>query len=127
MASFPTVRVAAIQATPVILDGEACIDKAARLLNEAADDGAQLAVLPECFVPLYPSNAWAQSAAGFGGWDEFWERLWENAVDVPGPAIDRLTAVCRERNVYCAATASSCRPSTSGCSTGSGRATTWGS
>ncbi|HEY8763167.1 MAG TPA: carbon-nitrogen hydrolase family protein [Solirubrobacteraceae bacterium] len=102
MASFPTVRVAAIQATPVILDADGCIDKAARLLHEAADDGAQLAVLPECFVPLYPSNAWARSAAGFAGWDEFWERMWENSVDVPGPAIDRLSAVCRERDLYCA-------------------------
>lgn len=54
MASFPTVRVAAIQATPVILDADACIDKAGRLLHDAADAGAQLAVLPECFVPLYP-------------------------------------------------------------------------
>jgi nitrilase len=70
MVAFPTVRVAAIQAAPVILDAEGCIDKAAGLLGEAADQGAQLAVLPECFVPLYPSNAWARGAAGFGGWDE---------------------------------------------------------
>jgi nitrilase len=99
---FPTVRVAAIQATPMILDAEGCIAKAERLLNEAADAGAQLAVFPECFVPLYPSNAWARDAAGFAGWDELWERLWENAVDVPGPLIDRLVAVCRERDLYCA-------------------------
>ena len=30
MTNFETVRVAAIQATPVILDGEACVDKASR-------------------------------------------------------------------------------------------------
>ena len=102
MVAFPTVRVAAIQATPVILDAEATVSKAARLLHDAADAGAQLAVLPECFVPLYPSNAWAREAAGFAGWDELWERLWENAVDVPGPLLDRLVAVCRERNLFCA-------------------------
>jgi nitrilase len=102
MVAFPTVRVAAIQATPVILDAEACIDKAVGLLGEAADQGAQLAVLPECFVPLYPSNAWARAAAGFGGWDELWERLWQNAVDVPGPLLDRLIDVCRARDMYCA-------------------------
>ena len=62
----------------------------------------QLAVLPECFIPLYPSNAWARGAAGFGGWDELWERLWENAVDVPGPLLDRLVEVCRERELFCA-------------------------
>src|SRR3954452_23899675 len=90
MAVLETVRVAAVQATPVVLDAEACIDKAARLLNEAADGGARLAVLPETFVPLYPSNAWARGAAAFGGWDELWEQLWLNSVDVPGPLLDRL-------------------------------------
>jgi len=99
--AFPTVRVAAIQATPVILDAERCAQKAERLLHAAADRGAQLAVLPECFIPLYPSNAWARGAAGFGGWDELWERLWENSVDVPGPLLDRLVGVCRERERFC--------------------------
>jgi nitrilase len=99
--TFPTVRVAAIQATPVLLDADGCVDKAVRLLHEAADRGAQLAVLPECFIPLYPSNAWARGAAGFGGWDELWERLWENSVDVPGPLLDRLVGVCRERELFC--------------------------
>ncbi len=102
MVSFPTIRVAAVQATPVILDGDECVEKAVRLLNAAADGGAQLAVMPECFVPLYPSNAWAKGAAGFGGWDELWERLWENAVEIPGPRLSRLCDACRERNMYCA-------------------------
>ncbi|MGZ4174889.1 MAG: carbon-nitrogen hydrolase family protein [Solirubrobacteraceae bacterium] len=98
---FPVVRVAAIQATPVILDAEGCVAKAERLLHEAADRGAQLAVLPECFIPLYPSNAWGRGAAGFGGWDELWERMWANSVDVPGPLLDRLVTVCRERELFC--------------------------
>lgn len=76
--------------------------KAERLLHEAADRGAQLAVLPECFIPLYPSNAWARGAAGFAGWDELWEQLWANSIDVPGPLLDRLTVVCRERDLFCA-------------------------
>ncbi|HEY2317561.1 MAG TPA: carbon-nitrogen hydrolase family protein [Solirubrobacteraceae bacterium] len=101
MTAFPTVRVAAIQATPVVLDAEGCVAKAERLLHEAADRGAQLAVLPECFIPLYPSNAWGRGAAGFGGWDELWERLWANSVDVPGPLLDRLVAVCRDRELFC--------------------------
>jgi nitrilase len=99
--AFPTVRVAAVQATPVVLDAEGCVEKAARLLHEAADRGAHIAVLPECFIPLYPSNAWARGAAGFAGWDELWERLWANSVDVPGPLLDRLIDVCRERELFC--------------------------
>src|SRR5438128_2475007 len=101
MTTFQTVRVAAIQATPVILDGPGCVEKAIRLLHEAADAGARLAVLPETFIPLYPSNAWARHAASFAGSDGLYRQLWENAVDVPGPVIDRLAAVCRERALYC--------------------------
>ena len=102
MTTFQTVRVAAVQATPVILDAEASVAKAERLLGEAAAAGARLVVLPEAFVPLYPSNAWAQGAAAFGGWDELWERLWRNSVDVPGPHVDRLVRACAAHDVHCA-------------------------
>ena len=102
MTAFPTVRVAAIQATPVILDAEATVEKACGLLAEAAGQGVELAVLPETFVPLYPSNAWAKGASSFGGWDELWERLWLNSVDVPGPLTDRIAAACAELGIHCA-------------------------
>src|SRR6476620_6912305 len=101
MATFETVRVAAIQATPVILDAEATVDKAIELLNRAADDGAQLAVLPETFVSLYPSGTWAHAAARFAGFDELWERMWDSSVDVPGPLVDRIAAACAERDIWC--------------------------
>src|ERR671922_1365910 len=95
-----TVRVAAIQATPVILDAEASVAKAVKLLEEAAGQGARLAVLPETFVPLYPSNRWARGAAAFGGWDELWERLHANAVEVPGPLADELAAACERLGIH---------------------------
>ena len=101
MVRFQTVRVAAIQATPVILDAPATIAKAVGLLEAAADDGAQLAVLPETFVPLYPGNAWGKAAARFGGFDELWERLWANSVQVPGPQLDPLVEVCARRDLHC--------------------------
>jgi len=101
MTEFETVKVAAIQATPVILDAEASVEKAASLLAKAAGVGAQLAALPEVFVPLYPSNAWAKDAPAFGGWDELWQRLWESSVDVPGPLTQRLVEACREHEIWC--------------------------
>jgi nitrilase len=96
-----TVRVAAIQATPVILDAEASVDKAIALLEDAARERAQLAVLPETFVSLYPSNAWAAPAARFGGFDELWERMHASSVEVPGPLVDRLAAACRRLGLHC--------------------------
>ena len=100
MTSLPTVRVAAIQATPVILDAEATVEKAVELLGEAAEAGAGLAVLPETFVSLYPSNSWARKAAGFGGVDELWERMWSSSVDVPGPLVDELAEACRAHSIH---------------------------
>ncbi len=102
MTEFPTVRVAAIQATPRILDAEGTIEKAVALLREAAAQGAQLAVFPEAFVSLYPSGAWAAGAASFSGWDELWERLWASSMEIPGPLVARLTEVCTELDVHCA-------------------------
>src|SRR5436305_2026955 len=102
MATFETVRVAAIQATPVILDAEATVEKAVGLLAGAAEAGARLAVLPETFVALYPSNAWAQGAGAFAGWDELWERMWASSVDVRGPLVARLVGACREHGIHLA-------------------------
>ena len=96
MALFDTIRVAAVQATPVILDADATIDKAVDLIGEAADRGAALVVFPECFVSLYPSGAWAAPAATWAdGCDELWERMWASSVDTDGPHVERLARPVR--------------------------------
>ena len=103
MAEFKTIRVAAVQATPVILDAEATIDKVISLLGEAADSGATLVVFPECFVSVYPSGAWAAQATSWNErWDALWERLWASSIDVRGPLVGRLAAACAERGVHLA-------------------------
>jgi nitrilase len=103
VAGFETVRIAAVQATPVILDADATVDKAIALLDVAASDGASFVVFPECFVSLYPSGAWAAPAATWSdGCDELWERMWASSVDVGGPLVDRLVDACAERGVHIA-------------------------
>ncbi|MDQ2965871.1 MAG: carbon-nitrogen hydrolase family protein, partial [Chloroflexota bacterium] len=57
------VKVACVQAEPVILDREATIDKLARITGEAAGEGASLLVFPEAFIPVYPSSSWAKALA----------------------------------------------------------------
>jgi predicted amidohydrolase len=100
MTVLRSVRVAAIQATPEILDAEASVAKAARLLQAAVDAGAELAVLPECFVSIYPSNVWARASASFSGSDALWERMWLSSVDVPGPLVDELAEACRRHGIH---------------------------
>ena len=51
---MPVVRVAAVQASCVLMDKQATLDKVAELTAKAAALGAQLVVFPEVFVPGTP-------------------------------------------------------------------------
>src|SRR3954447_4351052 len=103
MTSFDTVRVAAIQATPAILDVERTIEKAERLLTEGGEPAARPGGLPGGLSSFSPSGSWAGSTNPWNeAFDALWERMWANSVDVPGPMIDRLAAVCRERDLHAA-------------------------
>ena len=104
MDDLPTVSVAVVQAAPVLFDREATVDKARRLIGEAAAQGAQLVLFPEAYVPAYPRGlsfgtvVGARSAEG----RRTWQRYWANTVDVPGPTTDALGKAAREAGVYLA-------------------------
>lgn len=90
---FPVSRVAVVQAAPVFLDRNASVAKACRLIAEAGQRGARLAVFPETWLPGYP--VWFDVAPGAVLWNDpaakaVFARLVANAVDVPGPAIKAL-------------------------------------
>src|SRR5437588_288346 len=87
------VTVAAVQATPVFLDRDATTEKACTLVKEAGGRGAQLVVFPETFVPTYPDWVWRVPAWSDG---EYVRRLYDQAVEIPGPVTDRLGAAARE-------------------------------
>ena len=96
------VKVACVQAEPVILDRTSTIDKLAALTAEAAGNGAQLVVFPETFIPAYPSSVWARA---FAGWADprakaAFAWLVRESVAVPGPDCDRLGAIAKEHGVW---------------------------
>ena len=91
-----SIRAAAIQAAPVFLDAQATLEKATRLIEEAADQGARLIVLPETFVPGYPVWLWAGSNAGQPDLEaSAFARLHANALEVPGPGAALLGRAAR--------------------------------
>ncbi len=95
------VRVAVVQASPVVLDAEASVEKACALIGEARARGARLIALPEAFVSLYPTSRWAHAAARFTSEAaELHRRMWAAAVDVPGPLTDRLGAAARRAGAW---------------------------
>ncbi len=97
------VRVAVVQASAVVLDADASVTKACDLIGEAAAGGARLIALPEVFVSLYPSSRWAHACARFSSAAaEVHRRMWNAAVDVPGPLTDRLGTAARQARAWVA-------------------------
>ncbi|MBX3603862.1 MAG: carbon-nitrogen hydrolase family protein [Piscinibacter sp.] len=96
-AGEPTL-VAAVQASYVLLDREACVDKAAALIAQAAQRGARIVVLPEAFIPGAP--VWIDSRPIWDGDADWYALLVEQAVVVPGPVTVRLGAAARAAGAY---------------------------
>jgi len=92
-----TVRVAAIQATPFFLDREASLDKAIRLIAQAAERGASLAAFGEGWLPGYPIHAWGAPDSELW-WDLAAEYL-NQAIQVPGPDTEALCQAAVESNI----------------------------
>lgn len=101
---FPQVKVAVVQAAPILFDRDATVQKACQLIAEAAAEGAQLILFPEAFIPAYPRGlsfgtvVGSRSPAG----RLTWERYWANAVEVPSLATEQLGAAARQAKAYVA-------------------------
>ena len=99
-----TVRVAVVQAAPVVFDLEKTLEKAIGLIREAAEKGANIVVFPETFIPGYPRGltfGFNIGARTMEGRKDF-QRFHDNCVAVPGPEVDILGKAAAENNVYLA-------------------------
>ena len=92
MTSARTVKAAVVQAGAVPFDTKACVDKAVRLIGEAASTGARVILFPEAFITGYPKGLNYGLVVGARdpvGREEF--RLYlEAAIAVPGPETEAL-------------------------------------
>jgi nitrilase len=96
------IRAAVVQAAPVVFDVPRTLDKLADLAADAARRGAALAVFPEAFVSAYPKGLGFGARMGLRspeGREEF-RRYYDSAVDVPGPAAERIGAAARANGLY---------------------------
>lgn len=96
------VRVAVVQAAPLVFDTGRTLAKLHDLTAEAASRGARLAAFPEAFVSAYPKGL------GFGarigsrspeGRDEF-RRYFDSSIEVPGPATETIGQAARRHRLY---------------------------
>ena len=97
MLELPKFKAAAVQAAPVFLDTDATVDKACRLIAEAAGNGAQLVAFPEVFVAGYPYWSWIANPIEGSPW---FERLARSAIEIPGPEIAKIAQAAARHKTH---------------------------
>jgi nitrilase len=102
--NLSSVSVAVVQAAPVLFDRQATVNKACALIREAAAQGAQFILFPEAFIPAYPRGLSFGMRVGSRSPEgrQVWQRYWEQAVEVPSAATEKLAEAVREEGVYVA-------------------------
>ena len=101
-AAITSVRVAVVQAGAVPFDTEACVDKAVRLIGDAAGIGAKVIVFPEAFIPGYPKGlnyGLTVGARDAAGREEFRLNL-DAAIEVPGSHTRNLGEAAAANQAY---------------------------
>jgi nitrilase len=96
------VKVAVVQAASVVMDKDKSTEKAVKLTLEAGNNGANIVVFPEAFIPAYPRGLSFGAVVGsrsLEGRKDFY-RYWENSIAVPSEETDRLGEAARKAGVY---------------------------
>ena len=95
-------KIAVVQAAPVLFDKDACVEKAVKLIHEAAAQGSELIVFPELFIPCYPYGMTFGFTVGSRNADgrKDWKRYYDNSILCPGPETEILGAAAKEAGAY---------------------------
>lgn len=92
-----TIKVAAAQIRPSLFSLDDSVQRVITAMADAAEQGVELIVFPETFLPYYPYFSFVEPAVLMG---RSHLKLYEQAVTVPGPSIDAIAASARQHGVH---------------------------
>lgn len=93
-------KIAIVQTAPVFLDKTETIKLAVEKIEEAVDQGADLVVFTEAFIPGYPAWIWRLRPGGDWSLSEsLHARLLENAVNLASDDLEPLYEAARQHQV----------------------------
>lgn len=95
-------KLAVVQASPIMFNKEKTVEKALKLIDECAQNGTQLVVFPELFVPGYPVGMTFGFRVGSRREDgrEDWKIYYDNSLLFDGPEIDLLVEKAKQHKLY---------------------------
>ena len=103
---YETFKAAAVQAAPEYkdrpdyFDSRLSLEKAVRLIGEAAGKGARLIVFSETWLPGFPY--WSLSMAQGPEWANIWAEYLRHSIEVPSKETDALCEAAKRGNAYVA-------------------------
>jgi nitrilase len=97
-----TCKIALVQAEPVMFDKDACLEKALKLIDEAASGDAELIVFPELFIPGYPigmSFGFSMGKRTEAGRAD-WKRYYDASIIAGGEEFAKLSEAAKKTDTY---------------------------
>lgn len=97
-----TCRIGLVQAEPVLFDKKASLEKALGYINEAAENGAELIVFPELFIPGYPVGMNFGFSVGkrTEPGREDWKRYYDASVVAGGEEFRQLAEAAKNTGTF---------------------------
>ena len=97
-----TVKVALVQEAPIFFDKEATLQKIEALVKTYANQGCELIVFPESFVPGYPRgfNFGATIGSRSDEGRQLYAELAENSIDLESDDLARIEKLAKEKRTY---------------------------
>lgn len=97
-----TLKIAVVQAAPMMFDKKKCTEKAIQLIKECAENGAEFVVFPELFIPGYPYGMTYGFTVGSRNADgrKDWKCYYDNSILADGPEMREIAGAAMAGKVY---------------------------
>lgn len=90
-------KAAVVQAAPVFMDLDGCIDKAIGLIEKAASEGARIVAFSETWFPGYPWWIWLSPTLHNV---QYFQRYHENSLVVGSDQFNRLARAAKDNDIF---------------------------
>lgn len=101
---LPTVNVGVVQATPALFDLAKSVDRVVDWIQKGAEQGCQLLLFPESFIPCYPRGLRFDAVVGrrTKAGRAVWLDYWTNSIETESAEIDRIREAVRQAGMMVA-------------------------
>ncbi len=95
-------RLAVVQASPIMFQKDACVEKVLQYIDACAENGAELIVFPELFIPGYPYGMTYGFTVGSRTQEgrKDWKTYYDNSILANGAQMQKIAQAAAKKNVY---------------------------